>query len=138
MPKKFTGNQKWFSMRCVPAGLLQFSTGQPPRPEDARSLPATSVPHVTVQEEDGQVRLLVVRAQGLLGTVSVEFRTVSETASSPGDYQVSLPNPLPPFESVPALVEQAQSFWRMERQVALLTFWPFKSLLTKVPWLFEY
>ncbi|XP_058512174.1 adhesion G-protein coupled receptor V1 [Ochotona princeps] len=70
-----------------PYGLLQFSTGQPPHPEDARSLPATSVPHVTVQEEDGQVRLLVVRAQGLLGTVSVEFRTVSETASSPGDYQ---------------------------------------------------
>ncbi|XP_069912554.1 adhesion G-protein coupled receptor V1 [Oryctolagus cuniculus] len=70
-----------------PYGLLQFSTGLPPQPEDARILPATSMPHVTVQEEDGQARLLVVRAQGLLGRVSVGFRTVSVTASSPGDYQ---------------------------------------------------
>ncbi|XP_051028356.1 adhesion G-protein coupled receptor V1 [Acomys russatus] len=70
-----------------PYGLLQFSTGPPPEPEDAMSRPASSVPHVTVQEEDGEVRLLVIRAQGLLGTVTVEFRTVSLTAFSPEDYQ---------------------------------------------------
>ncbi|XP_036081242.1 adhesion G-protein coupled receptor V1 isoform X3 [Rousettus aegyptiacus] len=70
-----------------PYGLLQFSTGLPPQPEDAMTLPASSVPQVTVQEEDGEVRLLVVRAQGLLGRVMVEFRTVSLTAFSPEDYQ---------------------------------------------------
>ncbi|ELW52331.1 G-protein coupled receptor 98 [Tupaia chinensis] len=70
-----------------PYGLLQFSIGLPPQPEDAMTLPASSVPQITVQEEDGEVRLLVVRAQGLLGRVTAEFRTVSLTASSPEDYQ---------------------------------------------------
>ena len=70
-------------------GLLQFSTGQPPQPGDAMTLPASTVPQVTVKEEDGEVRLLVVRAQGLLGRVTAEFRTVSLTAFSPGDYQVN-------------------------------------------------
>nr|XP_001918372.2 G-protein coupled receptor 98 [Equus caballus] len=70
-----------------PYGLLQFSTGRPPQPEDTMTLPASGVPHVTVQEEDGEVRLLVVRAQGLLGRVMAEFRTVSLTAFSPEDYQ---------------------------------------------------
>uniref|UniRef100_A0A8C2V3T1 Adhesion G-protein coupled receptor V1 n=1 Tax=Chinchilla lanigera TaxID=34839 RepID=A0A8C2V3T1_CHILA len=70
-----------------PYGLLQFSTEPPPQPEDAMSLPASSEPHLTVQEEDGEVKLLVVRAQGLLGRVTAEFRTVPLTASSPEDYQ---------------------------------------------------
>ncbi|XP_073933195.1 adhesion G-protein coupled receptor V1 isoform X3 [Castor canadensis] len=70
-----------------PNGLLQFSTGLPPQPEDVMSLPASSIPHVTVQEEDGEVRFLVVRAQGLLGRVTAQFRTVSLTAFSPEDYQ---------------------------------------------------
>ncbi|XP_019589799.2 adhesion G-protein coupled receptor V1 [Rhinolophus sinicus] len=70
-----------------PYGLLQFSVGLPPQPEDTMTLPASTVPHVTVQEEDGEVKLLVVRAQGLLGRVMVEFRTVSLTAFSPEDYQ---------------------------------------------------
>uniref|UniRef100_A0A287D5V5 Adhesion G-protein coupled receptor V1 n=1 Tax=Ictidomys tridecemlineatus TaxID=43179 RepID=A0A287D5V5_ICTTR len=70
-----------------PFGLLQFSTGLPPQPEDPMSLPASSVPNITVQEEDGEVRLLVVRAQGLLGRVTAEYRTVSLTAFSPEDYQ---------------------------------------------------
>ncbi|EGW05954.1 G-protein coupled receptor 98 [Cricetulus griseus] len=70
-----------------PYGLLQFSTGPPPQPEDTVSLPAGSVPHITVQEEDGEIRLLVVRAQGLLGRVTAEFRTVSLTAFSPEDYE---------------------------------------------------
>ncbi|XP_048187347.1 adhesion G-protein coupled receptor V1 [Perognathus longimembris pacificus] len=70
-----------------PYGLLQFSTGPPPQPEDAMSLPASSMPHLTVQEEDGTVRLLVVRTQGLLGRVTAEYRTLSLTAFSPEDYQ---------------------------------------------------
>ncbi|XP_075398780.1 adhesion G-protein coupled receptor V1 [Tenrec ecaudatus] len=70
-----------------PHGLLQFSTGLPPQPEDAMTLPASTVPHITVQEEEGAIRLLVVRAQGLLGRVLVEYRTVPLTAFSPEDYQ---------------------------------------------------
>uniref|UniRef100_A0A8C5P4D2 Adhesion G-protein coupled receptor V1 n=1 Tax=Jaculus jaculus TaxID=51337 RepID=A0A8C5P4D2_JACJA len=70
-----------------PYGLLQFSTGLPPGPGDAPSPPASSVPHLTVQEEDGEVHLLVTRAQGLLGRVTAEFRTVPLTAFSPQDYQ---------------------------------------------------
>ncbi|XP_016865453.1 adhesion G-protein coupled receptor V1 isoform X3 [Homo sapiens] len=70
-----------------PYGLLQFSTGLPPQPKDAMTLPASSVPHITVEEEDGEIRLLVIRAQGLLGRVTAEFRTVSLTAFSPEDYQ---------------------------------------------------
>jgi G-protein coupled receptor 98 len=69
---------------------MQFSTGLPPQPEDSMSLPASSVPHITVQEEDGEIRLLVIRAQGLLGRVTVGFRTVSLTAFSPEDYQVHI------------------------------------------------
>ncbi|XP_069736689.1 adhesion G-protein coupled receptor V1, partial [Phaenicophaeus curvirostris] len=70
-----------------PYGLLQFSVGPPPQPGDGMILPASAVPHITVKEEVGHVRLLVVRAQGLLGTVLVEYRTVPLTAFSPKDYQ---------------------------------------------------
>ncbi|NXF82786.1 GPR98 protein, partial [Sclerurus mexicanus] len=73
-----------------PYGLLQFLVGPPPQPGDEIILPASTVPHVTVKEEVGQIRLLVVRAQGLLGTVLVEYRTVPLTASSPKDYQAVL------------------------------------------------
>lgn len=64
--------------------------GPPPRPGDEMILPASAVPHITVKEEVGHIRLLVVRAQGLLGTVLVEYRTVPLTAFSPKDYQVWL------------------------------------------------
>ncbi|NWT12625.1 GPR98 protein, partial [Vireo altiloquus] len=70
-----------------PYGLLQFSVGPPPQPSDEMILPASSVPHITVEEEVGHIRLLVVRAQGLLGTVLMEYRTVPLTAFSPKDYQ---------------------------------------------------
>ncbi|XP_039423368.1 adhesion G-protein coupled receptor V1 isoform X14 [Corvus cornix cornix] len=70
-----------------PYGLLQFSVGPPPQPSDEMILPASSVPHITVKEEVGHIRLLVVRAQGLLGTVIMEYRTVPLTAFSPKDYQ---------------------------------------------------
>ncbi|XP_032297180.1 adhesion G-protein coupled receptor V1 isoform X2 [Coturnix japonica] len=73
-----------------PYGLLQFSVGMPPEPGDKMILPASSVPHITIKEEVGHIRLLVVRAQGLLGTVLVEYRTVPLTAFSPKDYQAVL------------------------------------------------
>ncbi|XP_060091684.1 adhesion G-protein coupled receptor V1 isoform X2 [Heteronotia binoei] len=70
-----------------PYGLLQFSVEQLPPDSDKIILPATTAPHITVKEEIGRVSLLVVRAQGLLGTVLVQYRTVSLTAFSPQDYQ---------------------------------------------------
>nr|XP_056705119.1 adhesion G-protein coupled receptor V1 [Euleptes europaea] len=70
-----------------PYGLLQFSVGQPPPGSDEIILPATTAPQITVKEEIGHVSLLVVRAQGLLGMVLVQYRTVSLTAFSPQDYQ---------------------------------------------------
>ncbi|XP_053146642.1 adhesion G-protein coupled receptor V1 isoform X4 [Hemicordylus capensis] len=70
-----------------PYGLLQFSVGQPPADSDEIVLPATTAPHISVKEEVGHIRLLVVRAQGLLGRVLVRYKTVSLTAFSPQDYQ---------------------------------------------------
>ncbi|KAK7486800.1 hypothetical protein BaRGS_00021947, partial [Batillaria attramentaria] len=70
-----------------PYGLLQFSSviGVPPS-VDAGGLiePATQVPTVVVGEEGGVVPLVVERAQGLLGSVSVEWRTIDRTAVSEG------------------------------------------------------
>lgn len=62
--------------------------GPPPQAGDEMILPASAVPQITIKEEVGHIRLLVVRAQGLLGTVLVEYRTVPLTAFSPKDYQV--------------------------------------------------
>ncbi|XP_015282612.1 PREDICTED: G-protein coupled receptor 98 [Gekko japonicus] len=70
-----------------PYGLIQFSVGQPPPDSDEIILPATTALRITVKEEIGHVSLLVIRAQGLLGRVLVQYRTVSLTAFSPQDYQ---------------------------------------------------
>uniref|UniRef100_A0A3Q3W600 Adhesion G-protein coupled receptor V1 n=1 Tax=Mola mola TaxID=94237 RepID=A0A3Q3W600_MOLML len=67
-----------------PYGLLQFQASPP---GDGLISPALEPAHITVNEEDGQVRLLVARAQGLLGRVMVGYRTVPFTASSPEDYK---------------------------------------------------
>ncbi|XP_043565048.1 adhesion G-protein coupled receptor V1 isoform X2 [Chiloscyllium plagiosum] len=69
-----------------PNGLLQFSTQLPPD-GDTIIPPALSVPSIRVKEEVGLLRLLVVRAQGLLGNILVAYQTVPLTASSPSDYQ---------------------------------------------------
>ncbi|XP_040899032.1 adhesion G-protein coupled receptor V1 [Toxotes jaculatrix] len=69
-----------------PYGLLQF---QPSPPGEGLISPALEPAHVTVNEEDGQIRLLVARAQGLLGRVMVGYRTTPFTASSPEDYEVN-------------------------------------------------
>lgn len=50
--------------------------------------PAVEPAHITVNEEDGEIRILVARAQGLLGRVMVGYRTTPFTASSPEDYEV--------------------------------------------------
>ncbi|KAM9857814.1 adhesion G-protein coupled receptor V1 [Aulostomus maculatus] len=67
-----------------PYGLLQFQSSLP---EDGLISPALEPAHVTVNEEDGRVRLPVARAQGLLGRVMVGYRTTPFTASSPEDYE---------------------------------------------------
>lgn len=68
------------------AGLLQF---QPSPPGEGLISPASEPAHITVDEEDGTVQLMVARAQGLLGRVMVGYRTTPFTASSPEDYEVS-------------------------------------------------
>ncbi|XP_065821533.1 adhesion G-protein coupled receptor V1 [Labrus bergylta] len=69
-----------------PYGLLQF---QPSPPGEGLISPVFEPAHITVNEEDGQVRLLVARAQGLLGRIMVGYRTTPFTASSPEDYEVN-------------------------------------------------
>ncbi|XP_061116243.1 adhesion G-protein coupled receptor V1 [Conger conger] len=67
-----------------PYGLLEFLVTSLP---DGIIPPAVEEARVTVGEEDGEVRLLVARAQGLLGRVMVGYRTVPVTALSPEDYE---------------------------------------------------
>ncbi|XP_035235780.1 adhesion G-protein coupled receptor V1 isoform X2 [Anguilla anguilla] len=67
-----------------PYGLLQFLAA--PLPE-GMIRPAVEEARVTVGEGDGEIRLLVARAQGLLGRVMVGYRTVPLTAFSPRDYE---------------------------------------------------
>ncbi|XP_036069486.1 adhesion G-protein coupled receptor V1 isoform X2 [Oryzias melastigma] len=67
-----------------PYGLLQF---QPTPPGEGLISPALKPASITVAEEDGLIHLPVVRAQGLLGSVMVGFRTTPFTASSPEDYE---------------------------------------------------
>ena len=65
-----------------PYGLLQFVT-TPPAPGE-QILPAMSMPQLYVDESDGEILVYVVRAQGNLGTVSVEYFTQDGSASSTG------------------------------------------------------
>ncbi|XP_040011455.1 adhesion G-protein coupled receptor V1 [Xiphias gladius] len=69
-----------------PYGLLQFQSSPP---GEGLIYPALEPAHITVNEEDGQIRLPVARAQGLLGRVMVGYRTTPFTASSPEDYEDS-------------------------------------------------
>uniref|UniRef100_A0A8C7IVD8 Adhesion G-protein coupled receptor V1 n=1 Tax=Oncorhynchus kisutch TaxID=8019 RepID=A0A8C7IVD8_ONCKI len=69
-----------------PYGLIQFQSSLP---AEGMIRPATEPAHITVNEEDGEVRLLVARAQGLLGKVMVGYRTSPFTAVSPEDYEDS-------------------------------------------------
>jgi len=65
-----------------PFGLIQFVTS-PPSPGD-RIPPAISMPEVSVDESDGAITVFVVRSQGNLGTVQVEYLTLDGTARSSG------------------------------------------------------
>ena len=67
-----------------PRGLIQFSTDPPPSQDDPLIPPASEMLMVSVPEEIGIMRLLVVRAQGLKGDITVEWRTVDGSAVSAG------------------------------------------------------
>ena len=71
-----------------PYGLMQFATSQPPV---APFTPAATVaPVLTVMEEESRITLYVVRAQGTVGSISVEYQTIDGNATSSGarsDYQ---------------------------------------------------
>ncbi|XP_029685938.1 LOW QUALITY PROTEIN: adhesion G-protein coupled receptor V1 [Takifugu rubripes] len=69
-----------------PYGLLQFLSSTP---GEGLISPALEPAQTTVNEEDGDIRLVVARAQGLLGRVLVGYRTTPFTASSPEDYEDS-------------------------------------------------
>ncbi|XP_039615272.1 adhesion G-protein coupled receptor V1 [Polypterus senegalus] len=70
-----------------PTGLLQFSLGPVPNLTGGFIKPALQAPSITVKEEVGEISLLVLRAQGLLGRVLVGYKTVPLTAVSPKDYR---------------------------------------------------
>lgn len=75
-----------------PYGLMQFTTSPPPS-RDPFIPAATVAPVSTVMEEDASVMLYVVRAQGTVGSISVEYQTVDGNATSLGansDYQDSV------------------------------------------------
>ena len=76
-----------------PYGLMQFATSLPPVSGDSFVPAATVAPVFNVMEEDDIITVYVVRAQGTVGTVSVEYQTVDGTATSLGtrpDYQNSV------------------------------------------------
>ena len=66
-----------------PYGLMQFSTSLPTS-SDPFIPAATVAPVLNVMEEDGTITLYVVRAQGTMGSISVEYQTVDGTATSLG------------------------------------------------------
>ena len=65
-----------------PYGLLQFSTTIPPN--TGLILAADTMPELSVRESAGTVTLYIVRAQGNLGRVSVEYLTIDGTATEAG------------------------------------------------------
>lgn len=65
-----------------PYGVLQFA-GSSSLPVPPFSLAAT-MPELTVGESDGTVTVYVVRAQGVVGNVSIEFFTSDGTATTLG------------------------------------------------------
>ncbi|XP_060082724.1 adhesion G-protein coupled receptor V1-like [Ylistrum balloti] len=72
-------------------GLFQFSTeSTPPSPGDGVIPPGTSKPMVTISEESGIVSLMVVRAQGAMGLVTVEWRATDGTALNNRDYSAGV------------------------------------------------
>ena len=72
-----------------PYGLLQFSTAVPP--PSGLILAAESMPQISTRESAGTVTLYIVRAQGTLGTVGVEYLTVDGTATGTGGSPDYLP-----------------------------------------------
>ncbi|XP_072038274.1 adhesion G-protein coupled receptor V1-like [Amphiura filiformis] len=67
-----------------PRGLIQFSTDPPPSAGDPLIPPAYEMVTMSVPEEIGVLTLLVVRAQGLMGDVTMEWRTIDGSAVSAG------------------------------------------------------
>ena len=65
-----------------PYGLFQFVTS-PPTP-GVPITPATVTPILNVRESDGIATIYVVRAQGTVGNVSVEYFTTDASATSQG------------------------------------------------------
>lgn len=74
-------------------GVLQFTNRTlPPTPSEGILPVAKDIPIIKVAEESGRISLMVIRAQGTAGVVTVEWRTMDGTAKSSGnaipDFQV--------------------------------------------------
>ena len=65
-----------------PYGVMEFATS-PPIPGEPIAL-ATAMPSILVDESDGSVMVHVVRAQGTVGDVSIEYFTSDGTATDQG------------------------------------------------------
>lgn len=65
-----------------PYGILQFESGPPP--VIGIIPPATAVASLTISEEDGSITVYIARAQGTVGTASVDYTTSDGTALSGG------------------------------------------------------
>jgi G-protein coupled receptor 98 len=82
-PASFQANIT-IEMNDDPYGVLEFTLESPPTPADPVTQPTTIAPHIYVNEEDGTLNLTVVRANGLIGGISVEYRTVDGSAVGSG------------------------------------------------------
>ncbi|XP_014663002.1 PREDICTED: G-protein coupled receptor 98-like [Priapulus caudatus] len=67
-----------------PYGLLQFMAGNASRVVGGLIVPATESQQIRTTEEIATLPITIERAQGLLGEISVEWRTVDGTAVSSG------------------------------------------------------
>lgn len=76
-----------------PYGLMQLATSLPPGSGEPFVPAATVAPVLSAMEEDGSITVYVVRAQGTVGSISVEYQTMDGNATSLGarsDYQDSI------------------------------------------------
>ena len=85
----FDRTELWIKPNDWPNGLFQFCSNFP-CPKVERPIKPITNPHpILVREEIGTFTLVVHRSQGLMGKVTVEFRTVDGAAKAHADYQAA-------------------------------------------------
>ncbi|KAK2144319.1 hypothetical protein LSH36_768g01003 [Paralvinella palmiformis] len=118
--------ERWRTTITIPAtdnphGLLQFDvSGDSTRFWNVTWVePLTESPEISIPEEVGTVSLPIIRAQGKLGTVSVEWRTIDGTArssaKSPPDFVLRW--------TIPSLTKVDRIFFRKDGPYLLYLRW---------------